>query len=183
MWCRNCNIQTNAATCPVCLSKTEDVVETDTFWCDNCNIPVIRYRNDHDKATCPICSGKIHYLAVDIRPVFPEERLLLAILLDKEPDKYMSDSVWAANSRYYINGQPIALPSSLFQNADTDTISKSIAESQSIISYHSFNEMVERFISANKWRLDFIKDEARSFIKSAAVDISLNKDPSSLIVF
>ena len=168
MWCRKCNIETNAANCPVCSSKTEEAVETEVYWCDNCNIPIVKYRNEHDKALCPICTRKIHYLAVDVRPVFPEECLLLALLLDKEPNKYMSESVWAANSRYYINGQPIALPSSLFQNADTNTISKRVKDSQNLISYDSFNEMVEKFIIANKLRLDYIKDEAHSFVKSAA---------------
>ena len=83
MWCRKCNIETNAANCPVCSSKTEEAVETEVYWCDKCNIPIVKYRNEHDKALCPICTRKIHYLAVDVRPVFPEECLLLALLLDK----------------------------------------------------------------------------------------------------
>ena len=168
MWCRNCNIETNALTCPVCSSKTEEAVETEIFWCCNCNIPVIKYKNEHEKNKCPICKGKMEYLSVDLRPVFPEERLLLALLLDKNPDEYMSKSVWAANSRYYINGKPIALPSSLFQKADTDNISKRISELQSHVNYDAFNNIIEKFLLANKLRLDYIKDEAYSFVKSAA---------------
>lgn len=45
------------------------------------------------------------YMSSDIWPVFPEERLLLEILLDRKPNEYIEKSVWAVNSRYYINGK------------------------------------------------------------------------------
>ena len=41
------------------------------------------------------------YLSADLRPVFPEERLLLELLLGEKPFAYVEKSVWAANSRYY----------------------------------------------------------------------------------
>ena len=47
------------------------------------------------------------YLTTDIRPVFPEERLLMEVLLGKEPNEYLEKSVWAINSRYYIDGKSI----------------------------------------------------------------------------
>ena len=36
------------------------------------------------KSICPICGKKTSYLSSDLRPVFPEERLLLAALRDKK---------------------------------------------------------------------------------------------------
>ena len=44
-------------------------------------------------------------MASDLRPVFPEERLLLEILLGSKPHEYINKSVWVANSRYYIDGK------------------------------------------------------------------------------
>ena len=38
---------------------------------------------DIEKNTCPICGGFTNYLSADLRPVFPEERLLIEVLQDK----------------------------------------------------------------------------------------------------
>ena len=102
MWCENCQHETHLDVCELCGSKTEAVVPTDIFWCAECKTPIIRNRNDADKERCPLCNGKAKYLAADIRVVFPEERLLLELMLDK-PLAYKECSVWANNSRYYID--------------------------------------------------------------------------------
>lgn len=60
----------------------------------------------------------LKYLYADIRPVFPEERLLLELLLDKEPNEFIKKSVWASNSRYYIDGKRISISSKTFHLAD-----------------------------------------------------------------
>ena len=70
---------------------------------------------------------KIKYLSAYLRPVFPEERLLQELLLDKEPNEFIKKSVWAANSRYYIDGKSIAISGKTFQLADTDSLSNKIS--------------------------------------------------------
>ena len=100
MWCKNCNIETNEKVCPVCGTGTVEDVPVEIYWCKECATPIIHLSSAADKGICPICGQKTRYLSSDLRPVFPEERLLLAILLDKEPTCYMNCSVWAANSRY-----------------------------------------------------------------------------------
>ena len=70
---------------------------------------------------------KIKYLSAYLRPVFPEERLLQELLLDKEPNEFIKKSVWAANSRYYIDGKSIAISSKTFQLADTDSLINKIS--------------------------------------------------------
>lgn len=40
----------------------------------------------------------------------------------------MKSSVWVVNSRYYIDGKSISIPSGLFQTADTDAIAKKLKE-------------------------------------------------------
>jgi len=49
-------------------------------------------------------------------------RLLLELLLDKESNEFIKKSVWAANSRYYINRKIIAISSKIFQLADTGSL-------------------------------------------------------------
>ena len=77
MWCKNCNIETNEENCPVCGSVTIEDLPTKIYWCKNCKTPVIQTINQPDEGICPICGKKTKYLSSDIRPVFPEERLLI----------------------------------------------------------------------------------------------------------
>ena len=103
MWCRKCNMETNSTFCPVCGAKTVEDLPTEIYWCKNCQIPIIHSFNAADKGICPICRKKTRYIAQDLRPVFPEERLLMAILLEKQPEEFMAKPIWAANSRYFIS--------------------------------------------------------------------------------
>ena len=93
----------------VSMKQKMKVVPTEIYWCKSCNIPVIRYKNDISKDICPLCNGKANYLSTDLRPVFPEERLLFELMLDKSL-QYLDSSVWADNSRYYINGKFCQIP-------------------------------------------------------------------------
>lgn len=168
MWCKQCNLETNEAFCPVCGSETVDDIPIEIYWCENCGIPLIHFSTAADKGVCPICGKKTRYLASDLRPVFPEERLLLAILLEKEPGSLMNKSVWAANSRYYIDGKSISIPAKTFASADTDIIAKKVTDFASSIDYTSFSDSMGLFIRANQHRLAFLKDEACVFVRKAA---------------
>lgn len=84
MWCRDCTIETNEKNCPVCGRITEEDTPIEIMWCSNCRVPIIRTVNDQAKHECPLCSGRVRYLSADLRPVFPEERLLLELLLEKK---------------------------------------------------------------------------------------------------
>ena len=168
MWCKNCNIETNEKYCPVCRMETIEDLPTGVFWCKDCGIPIIQVTNQADKGICPICKKKTRYLCTDLRPVFPEERLLLALLLDKNPGIFMNEHVWAVNSRYYINGKSMSIPSKVFQNANTDDIVDKMKKTKENIIYDKFEDEVEIFITANKSRLNYLKDEAIEFIRKAS---------------
>ena len=168
MWCRNCNIELKDCRCPICGETTTEDIPTDIYWCDECRVPVISMISQADKGTCPRCGGKTRYTAADIRPVFPEERLLLEILLGKEPLSYIEKSVWATNSRYYIDGESIPLSSALFQKADAEAISNMISAHMKDNNYSFFDPIIQAFIEANTPRLNYIKDEAYQFITKEA---------------
>ena len=168
MWCKNCNIETNEKVCPVCGTETVEDIPVEVYWCKDCTTPIIHLSSAANKGICPICNQNTRYLSSDLRPVFPEERLLLAILLDKEPTYYMNRSVWATNSRYYIDGKALSIPVKTFAEADTDRIAEQISSLSDSISYSSFNESVARFVKANEHRLTYLKDEAFSFVRQAA---------------
>ena len=168
MWCTKCNIETNENICPVCGSKTIDDLPTGIYWCKFCHVPVIQTAKQTDNGTCPVCGRPTKYLATDLRPVFPEERLLLEILLEMDQDALLSKSVWANNNRYYIDGKVISLPNTIFQEADTEQISEEINKRRDGISYTHFDANMKTFILVNQTRLNFLKDEAFSFIQEAA---------------
>ena len=107
-------------------------------------------------------------MATDIRPVFPEERLMLEILLSKKPNEYIKKSVWAENSRYFIDGKSIALPSKLFKETETTEITKKINQYKDENTYEYFDEYIDNFKKANKERLNGLIDEAQSFVKNAS---------------
>ncbi len=168
MWCKTCNIETNDTICPICGAVTVEDIPTEIYWCSHCQTPIIQEENQADKGICPLCGQPTKYMAKDLRPVFPEERLLIEILLNKKPHQHVEDSVWAADSRYYINGKSISLSSKLFQDADADSISQLLNTHKPNNSYVFFDRHIETFIKANSARLHYIKDEANDFIHRAA---------------
>lgn len=168
MWCRNCNIETNEKVCPVCGKETVEDLPIEIYWCKHCKTPIIQQKNQADKGICPICSKQTKYITTDLRPVFPEERLLLEILLDKKPNEFVKSSVWSVNSRYYIDGKSISIPSGLFQTADTDAISAKLKEYESENTYEYFNEYIKTFIDANRNRLNYLRDESFEFVRKTA---------------
>ena len=168
MWCRNCNIETNESICPVCSEETVEDIPVEIFWCKQCKIPIIQVANQPDKGICPVCGSKTKYLATDLRPVFPEERLLLEILLGKEPHEYIKSSVWAVNSRYYIDGKSVSIPSERFQTVDTDAISEKLRQCEADNCYKYFNEHIKTFIAANRNRLNELKRESIDFVRKTA---------------
>ena len=168
MWCKHCNLETNEDRCPVCGTETSEDVPVEVFWCKECKIPIIHFSTALDKGICPICGRKTHHLSSDLRPVFPEERLLLAILLEKEPGEFMNCSVWAAKSRYYIDGKSISFSVKAFAEADTNRIIEELSKNTDVVDYTGFEDNIVKFSQANQNRLSYLKEEAFSFVRESA---------------
>ena len=168
MWCRFCNLETKEKACPICGQETIEEIPTAVHWCENCNIPVIQEVSQSDMGICPICGSSMKFMATDVRPVFPEERLLLEILLKKQPNSLQEKSIWASNNRYYINGKVIQLPSKLFVEVDPDDCRHMLDENSSKNSYSFFNETIRKTVCANKTRIHYLVDEAHRFIRETA---------------
>ena len=163
MWCKECERETNSAMCELCGSVTEQDIPLVIFWCSDCKAPIIKYANDITMCDCPVCKRTTSYLCADLRPVFPEERLLLEILQGK-PLAYINDSVWASNNRYYINGKPVVITTKFYTKVSLESIREQLNEYQPQNSSAAFNEYIKKFVELNKARLNYIIDEAHSFI-------------------
>ena len=56
--------------------------KTRVYWCKNCKAPIIS--NSPDNAVkCNLCGSAAEYMCSDLRPVFPEERLLIELIFGK----------------------------------------------------------------------------------------------------
>ena len=168
MWCTQCNIETNDTVCPICGATTIEDLPVEVYWCNNCCVPVIQTTNQADKGICPICGRATKYIAADLRPVFPEERILLESLLGMEHDTLLQKSIWANNNRYYIDGKSMTLPNSIYQITDTSKITEELYKRQNEVTYSFFEDNIKDFIFANSARLNYIKDEAYAFIQKEA---------------
>jgi len=135
------------------------------FFCDDCKTPIIKSANRIDKNICPLCGRETAYLCSDLRPVFPEERLLIEILTAK-PFEYIDKSVWAANNRYYIDGKSKMIPISVFKKHTAEDIVEQLDKYKGDNNYDFFNQTIETFVKANSERFYYIFDEATEFIRN-----------------
>ena len=170
--CNKCNIDVSHSECPVCGERTE--VKSELFWCSNCNIPTY-------DPVCPLCRNSCEYFTSDARPVFPEERLLLEVILDK-PLEFINDSVWnGAGNRYYVNGKKIPLKISKVKGLNPNVIRQEIEKYTNLNSYDSFNAYIEKWIAANKAHFDFITTEAKQYINTLSSKY-LNDETNAVFV-
>lgn len=168
--CRNKNKETGEAlpctnnicetsTCPVCGGRAD--ASSQIYWCEDCKTPLYE---EH----CGICGKKAKKLCTDIRPVFPEERLLIEIVLGK-PFAFQKDSVWnGTGNRYYVNGKKIPFSIGDLKKVDSDSVRSKYQELKEKNTYQYFEEYKQRFIRANGARYEKMVEEANSFIRSSA---------------
>lgn len=168
--CRNKNKETGEAlpctnnicetsTCPVCGGRAD--ASSQIYWCEDCKTPLYE---EH----CGICGKRAKKLCTDIRPVFPEERLLIEIVLGK-PFAFQKDSVWnGTGNRYYVNGKKIPFSIGDLKKVDSDSVRSKYQELKEKNTYQYFEEYKQRFIRANGARYEKMVEEANSFIRSSA---------------
>lgn len=164
--CENCNnLKCETSVCPVCSSRTK-IKESIIYWCENCDIPIFNER-------CSCCNSIGKYIGTDIRPVFPEERLLIEILKNEE-FKYAGKSMWnTSGNNYIVNGKKIKFSiKDTIKNNDPKKILKRIKElKKENIKYEEnfYSEpFIQKFVKANKIRLNEVTTEAVKYIQEKA---------------
>lgn len=176
--CANCNnLECETSICPVCGKRTH-ISKSEIYWCYNCNIP------NYDKV-CSCCNSEGKYIGTDIRPVFPEERLFLEVLLGK-PFKFADKSVWnTSGNNYIVDGKKIKFSiKDVIEKSDTKAIIKLLKENEEKNNKYSDNFLdsryIKMFIESNKLRLNYIMSEAIEYIKEISKQYS---DDSMFVSF
>lgn len=168
--CPKCRVPMNGEKCikPNCGCNTK--VSSTIYWCEECNVPTF-------ERACPICGKEGKYIATDVRPVFPEENILISLLLGGEPFKYQKNSVWYGSGAYIVDGKKVRLSVSKINALPIEKIKiikekyeKAIQE----IDYTYFDEYCKKFVLANKDRYNYITEEAISFTQEYIDKYSLD---------
>lgn len=173
--CKNCDdLLCETSICPVCGKRTE-LLKTEIFYCEKCKAPIY-------SDTCLNCGGKATKIGADLRPVFAKERLLLEILLSK-PFCFANKSIWCVGANnYVVDGHKVKMPFSEFRKKNPDEIIKELEkykeDNKKFESEDASNEIISKFVKANKNHLNIITDEAIEYIRS----ISKNYDVSSMFI-
>ena len=196
-----------------CLAVPKD--SSTIYWCKKHKIPIFERKcaccqKDYEENGIEIDSSLIEYIGTDLRPVFPEEQLLIGIILDaSDPTSLIGKSVWFNGHSYIVDGEKIKISIDEVNTLPLSDIKKIKAELDryillnddnneeafsSLVDYEAFNEFLQLFIYANNDRFKQIEKEAIEHIqawankydkKSRFVSFSGGKDStavSSLVV-
>ena len=86
--------------------------ESQLYWCEECKIPLY-------EPVCGCCGAKGRRFVKDVRVVFPEEKVLLEILLGLKAGELNEKSLWnAAGNVYYLDG--VRMPLSIQRLREMD---------------------------------------------------------------
>ncbi len=150
------------STCPECGGRAD--AASKIYWCRECRIPLY-------EENCSICGSRGTYLTTDIRPVFPEERLLVEIISGK-PFCYEKMSVWnGTGNHYYVNGKKIPFSVQALKDLDADAIRMQYEQYRKQNQDTYFTEMIQRFVKANAGRYERMTEEAKNYIRMTAQDV------------
>jgi hypothetical protein len=136
------------------------------YWCEHCGIPTFNKK-------CSICNSEGKYIGTDIRPVFPEERLLIEIILGK-PFEFAEKSMWnTSGNNYIVNGKKIKFSiQETIKNSNVEEIRKKLKiyknQNKKYEDVFYDNNYIKNFVKANTIRLNYIVNEGINYIRNEA---------------
>lgn len=174
--CKKCNdFICESSICPICKNRTE-VYEKSLFYCPDCD--TISYYD-----TCSKCGNKLEVIGTDFRIVYPLERLLLEILLDK-PFCFTDGSFYNLGANHYVyKGKKVnikykELSSKYSPDYIIDKLNFYEEENRKYVENFFETKSMKNFIEINRERLNSITLEASNYILENTKD----KDESEMFV-
>lgn len=118
------------------------------------------------------------YIGTDIRPVFPEEQLLLGVILEKkDPLYFLNKSVWHNGYCYIVDGKKVKVSIDKLNSKslkEIEIIRDSVMANSDKIDYSYFERIIEKFTHANRARLGMVVGEASDKIREWAEGYSVD---------
>ena len=170
--CHHCDdLECESSTCPICGNRTT-VASSAVYLCDECNTP--SYYPE-----CGLCHGACRKIGSDIRPVFPEERLLIEVLSDT-PFEYCDSSIWnVGGSTYIIDGVRVQFSYKEMMKRDSTEVIEALKVNEKKNQQYAtrFWEFpwIQKFIDANRNHLSRIEYEAINYVQKRAEGRDLSK--------
>ena len=160
-FCPKCKVPMNGEKCtnPKCGHSTE--MSSTIYWCEECDVPI--YFD-----TCPVCGSKGRYISTDIRPVFPEENMLLSLILKDDAFAFQKKSVWYGSNSYIVDGRKIKFSVTAVNNKPIEEIKilkDKYDANYNQIDYTYFDEYKNAFVNANSDRYNYIAEEAITYVQ------------------
>lgn len=144
-YCQKCKTSVETSECPVCGSRT--ISMTKVYWDKNLNIPIILNELDADSESLKLISS-------DIRPVHPEERLLLEILINK-PLEFINSSCWSSTGgTYYIDGKKVRLTINQLMTLDDNEVRKKYNHYKVLNNDIAYRKYTDLFVENNRDRYE-----------------------------
>lgn len=144
--------------CPECNSRKYVKSKSDIYWCKSCNVPTYEKK-------CPVCGNTGKRIASDLRPVFPEERLLVEIIWE-EPFRYRESSVWNTSGNYYlIDGELRKFSVAALRELDIDKIRTIYFSKEKENNRNAFDKYAAQFVLCNRARFEEIEEEALRYLQ------------------
>lgn len=132
--------------------------ESQLYWCEECKIPLY-------EPVCGCCGARGRKFVKDVRVVFPEEKVLLEILLGLKAGEFNERSLWnAAGNVYYLDGVRMPFSIRRLRGLDAGEIRKAYDTRMEELDDTYFRQLMERFVKANRNRYQEISQEALSYI-------------------
>lgn len=160
--CEKDNVDVGSSICPHCGQRAFPK-QSEIYWCATCNVPT--YTKE-----CSLCGTVGKKLSSDLRPVFPEEKILLETIMESQENTCLQyRSVWNGSGNiYYADGKRLAIRIGKLVELDIDKIRLRYQEkvqSQLEGYQQEFQIHKKKFIEANRQRLQQIEQEAIEYIQ------------------
>ena len=161
--CKSCDgLTCETSICPVCGNRTE-IADVSIYWSKRLNTPSF-------DEFCISESERCEKIGTDLRPVYPEERLLLEVL-EERPMAYAGKSIWNTGSnRYVIDGEKVIFPYNKYiKESNVDDVIKTLIEykeiNQPYVDGFMQQDYIQNFIRINNIRLNTTTTEAHEYIR------------------
>lgn len=158
-----------SSVCEICGNREHVETSSQLYWCDTCQIPLY-------ESTCSLCHSSARRFARDCRIVYPEEKLLLEILLEREIGSLDRVSVWnGSGNKYYGNGVKLPLKIQELHTYDVGRIRELYQAHREKLHTEYFTEMLSRFVRANQKRFHELEQEALQYIQDSIADYDISE--------